>query len=129
MGLFEYVRFGLPATVMRCMEYWAIEFVSIMTGWIGTQEQAAFIICFHCTSVAYRIPYGISNASVNPIGTLLGAGQYKNAKKYALAALMLTIVDIILNIIVFAAFSRQIIGVFTTHEEFVDIGSKLLMMS
>ena len=43
----EYLRLSIPATVMLCAEWWAFEILTILSGIIGVNEQAAQVIAFN----------------------------------------------------------------------------------
>jgi Na+-driven multidrug efflux pump len=64
----------------------------IYTGWIGATEQGAAICMFQILSILYRLPSGVSSASINLIGGSLGAGNYAAARVYSLASLSVVIV-------------------------------------
>jgi hypothetical protein len=40
LGLNEYLKIGIPQTVMACSEWWAYEVQTIMTGYLGVKAQA-----------------------------------------------------------------------------------------
>lgn len=127
-GIIEYLEYAIPATIMRCLEYWCFEVLVIYAGWIGSTEQGAAITVFHLFSVCYRIPNGISMASTNLIGSSLGANLYKDAKKYSQAAFLLVLVVIVFvntNLIVFR---YQLPKIFTYHEEMIEVASRLLIV-
>ena len=45
-GWREYFEISLPATVMICSEWWALEFITLMAGTLGVAELASQTICF-----------------------------------------------------------------------------------
>ena len=67
-GWGEYLRFGVPATVMLCAEWWAFEILILLSGIIGVQEQAVLVIQFTIMCMTYMINLGIQEASATLIG-------------------------------------------------------------
>ena len=45
-GWCEYLKLGVPAMVMTCAEWWSFEILIILSGILGTQQQAAMVIIF-----------------------------------------------------------------------------------
>ncbi len=40
VGLSEYLKIGIPQTIMACSEWWAYELQTILTGYLGVKAQA-----------------------------------------------------------------------------------------
>lgn len=67
-GWGEYLRFGVPAAVMICAEWWAFDILVILSGWIGVEQQAAIIVQFTIITIPYMVNLGIQEASATLIG-------------------------------------------------------------
>ena len=37
-GILEYLKLGVPAVIMLCLEWWAFEVMTILVGYIGVNE-------------------------------------------------------------------------------------------
>lgn len=45
-GWAEYLRLGIPATIMLCAEFWAFEILIFLAGVLGVEQIAACVIFF-----------------------------------------------------------------------------------
>ena len=84
-AIFEYLKFGIPSSVMFCMEVWFLEGLTVISGLISIDDQGACIILINiCASFGFMIPFGMAYAASNLVGNSLGAGKANNARIYAL---------------------------------------------
>ncbi|KAG2483530.1 hypothetical protein HYH03_017636 [Edaphochlamys debaryana] len=79
----EYIKFGIPAAVMSCLEWWAYEALVIMAGWLPNAEIAlgCLGICLTVSGWVYMIPQAISTAACARVSNALGAGDPVAAKR------------------------------------------------
>ncbi|KAG2444219.1 hypothetical protein HYH02_009157 [Chlamydomonas schloesseri] len=84
----EYVKFGFPAAVMSCLEWWAYEALVIMAGWLPNAEVAlgCLGICLTVGGWVYMVPQAISTAACTRVSNALGAGDAVTAKRNFQAA-------------------------------------------
>jgi MATE family multidrug resistance protein len=69
----EYVRLGMPGTVMLCSEWWAYEILTVFASLLGTADVAAQTIILQTASLAFMVPMGIGIATSSLVGNALGA--------------------------------------------------------
>ncbi|PNW85776.1 hypothetical protein CHLRE_03g205850v5 [Chlamydomonas reinhardtii] len=91
----EYVKFGFPAAVMSCLEWWAYEALVIMAGWLPNAEVAlgCLGICLTVSGWVYMVPQAISTAACTRVSNALGAGDAVTAKRNFQAAYGLVLVS------------------------------------
>lgn len=58
-GIIEYLSLGFPSAMMLCLEWWAFEAMTLLTGYIGVDEQAAQIIMFNIIGILFMFALGI----------------------------------------------------------------------
>ncbi|KAG2436928.1 hypothetical protein HXX76_006447 [Chlamydomonas incerta] len=90
----EYVKFGFPAALMSCLEWWAYEALVIMAGWLPNAEVAlgCLGICLTVSGWVYMVPQAISTAACTRVSNALGAGDAVTAKRNFQAAYGLVLV-------------------------------------
>jgi multidrug resistance protein, MATE family len=71
-GLTEYLKIGVPQTLMLCSEWWAFELITLITGYLGVKTQAAQILLFNFTMVMFCFAMGLSTVSSTLIGCQIG---------------------------------------------------------
>lgn len=74
-GWWEYIKLGLPGTIMLCSEWWAYEILTIFASLLGTAEVAAQTIILQTASLAFMVPLGLGVACASLVGNALGAGK------------------------------------------------------
>ena len=57
-GWSQYGRLALPSTFMLCSEWWAIEGLTIMAGYLGVKEQAVIVVLFNFSETIFQIMSG-----------------------------------------------------------------------
>lgn len=71
----QYIKLGIPGTLMLCAEWWAYELLTVLASRLGTTSVAAQTIIMSCASLAYMIPLGLSVAVSSMVGNAVGAGN------------------------------------------------------
>ena len=59
MNWCEYLKLGVPSTLMQCFEWWAFEMIAIFAGLIGVKELAAQVAVINVIGFVYMIPLGV----------------------------------------------------------------------
>lgn len=92
-GCWEYVKFGFPAAVMSCLEWWAYEMLVLMSGWLPTAEVSLAVlgICLTVGGWVYMIPQAIATAACARVSNALGAGDAAAAERNFRAAILLVL--------------------------------------
>ncbi|KAG2496841.1 hypothetical protein HYH03_005246 [Edaphochlamys debaryana] len=84
-GWGEYLKVSLPATAMVCVDWWALEVLTLMSG-IGANteaEVAATGALYSMFLISYNAVDGFSSAASTRIGHMLGAGRASAARRAA----------------------------------------------
>ncbi len=66
-----------------CLEFWSFEVMTLQSGYLPVEETAAQIILMNVVFVFFTFSFGISISSSALVGKEIGAGNIKQAKKYA----------------------------------------------
>ena len=67
---------------MLCAEYWAWQFLAIISGNLGVEAQANMMITMQVAALANTICLGIQEASCVVVGHQIGANNIQLAKKF-----------------------------------------------
>lgn len=81
-GMWSYLKLGLPAFGMTCLEWWTFEIVNIFAGWLSADELAANIVMTNLVYLFSVVADGIGYTISFYIGNSLGKGEHRVAKKY-----------------------------------------------
>lgn len=79
-GAKEFLKLGVPGTMMQCAEWWAFEVLAIFAGILGPHHLAAQVSIINIIGMVYMIPLGIQFAASASVGGMVGAGNVKMAK-------------------------------------------------
>ena len=55
----QYLALGIPSALMLCLEWWAFEVMTLITGYIGVDEQASQVIIINIVAIMYMVSLGI----------------------------------------------------------------------
>ena len=95
--------------------------MTIYSGWIGAEEQAANIILFQTWFLLFMNSFGITFSATSLVGNSLGANKPKSARRYTHAALVFGFS--VISVLIFAHwyFKDPIIRAFTTDEKVTQL--------
>ena len=103
-GLRTCTSLGMAGLLSLATEWWAWEFVGLVTAALGTTALASQSVLLITSSVTYQLPYGAAVAASVRVGNLLGAGHAFEAYRASHASLILGVLIGLLNsVIVYVA--------------------------
>ncbi|XP_042111655.2 multidrug and toxin extrusion protein 1 isoform X4 [Ovis aries] len=85
-----FFRLAIPSMLMLCIEWWAYEIGSFLSGVLGMVELGAQSIAYELAVIVYMVPTGFSVAASVRVGNALGAGDIEQAKTSSAVALLVT---------------------------------------
>ena len=91
-GCKEFLRLGVPGTLMQCAEWWAFELLAIFAGMLGKHELAAQVAVINIIGLIFMVPLGIQFSASALVGGQVGAKNPTLAKKYAVAHVVYSVV-------------------------------------
>lgn len=71
-GISEYLEIGLPSAVMVCLDGLAWHLMSLTTGYLGVNAQAAQILVMNIVVMFYQVSFGLQQAATTLIGQRIG---------------------------------------------------------
>lgn len=127
-------RLGWPIGVTGLAESGLFAATAVMIGWIGAVPLAAHGIALEVTSLTFMAHLGLSNAATVRAGRAHGAGDRIALRDGAKAAIGLSVMIGLFNIVIMLTFSSQIIGLFldmgkAESAEILAYGVMLLMFA
>ena len=125
-GLYNYWKYGIPSLVIVCLEWWWIEFLSIIAGWLSEKELAANVALLNLNYVVYNFPLGMSYSIWAMVGNALGSNLPKRAVRIVKTSMMLAFIIWFLTIIIFLIFKAQFAAIFTKEESVVEVIYQLI---
>jgi len=127
-GWCEYLKLGVPSTLMQCFEWWAFELIAIFAGLIGVKELAAQVAIINVIGFVYMIPLGVQFAASGLVGNAIGAKNPMQAKKYAACCVILA-VSLVSSIVIIFNISPEMVGsIFTKDQVVIDIVTETIPM-
>jgi MATE family multidrug resistance protein len=113
---------------MLCLEWWAWEIMTLLSGYIGVTDQAANVLFFQINGMVFMVCLGLQTASGANIGQQIGRGNIKKAQAYFYAANCVSLVVIILTITFVFALRRPAFSMFTTNKELNDKATSVMWL-
>jgi MATE family multidrug resistance protein len=127
-GIGEYLGLGIPSAAMLCLEWWAFEIMTLITGYIGVTEQAAQIILLNIVGTTFMIALGLQAAASATVGQQIGNGNVPKAKEYFKVNMTSSFLIIFCAVSTVLIFSRQVLGIFTGNMEVIDMCESVIFM-
>jgi len=119
-------RLGVPAASQILLEVGAWNLATFCAGYLTPVALATHQIVLNYASVTYMVPLGISAAAAVSVGHAVGAGDAARARRAGWMALALGTGFMLLAAIVFIAFPRPLIELYTRDAQVLAVGPALL---
>lgn len=126
----ELFRIGWPSGLSNFLDVaaWGI-FTSFIVGGFGAVQLGAHVGAINFMHLCFLPAMGLGMATTPIVGQWLGRGNYEMARKRAITAVKCAMVIMTSIGIVLAVFGRQLMGIFSTDPEVIDLGRRLLILA
>jgi MATE family multidrug resistance protein len=121
-------RLGFPAATQIALEVGVFGATTALAGMIDPVSAASHQIAINYAAVTFMIPLGLSSAGAVRVGHAIGAGHPSRAAGAGWAAIVLGVSFMAATAVVFVAIPRTLVGLFSTQETVVALGSSLLVV-
>ncbi|XP_004684620.1 PREDICTED: multidrug and toxin extrusion protein 1 [Condylura cristata] len=122
----SFLRLAIPSMLMLCIEWWAYEIGSFLSGILGMVELGAQSVVYELAVIVYMIPTGFSVAVSVRVGNALGAGNIEQAKRSSAVALVLTEIFAV-TLCVLLLSCKDLMGyIFTTEREIIALVAQVI---
>ena len=115
------MAFGIPSMIMLVIEWVSFEVMGIYAGILGVYPLGAHTILSNLMTLFYMIPLGLSFATMAHIGTSLGRGEYKLARRYFYISYVISGLIAIITVFILNYFRKHIFTVYTSDEKILEI--------
>uniref|UniRef100_A0A8B9YIP3 Solute carrier family 47 member 1 n=1 Tax=Bos mutus grunniens TaxID=30521 RepID=A0A8B9YIP3_BOSMU len=121
-----FFRLAVPSMLMLCIEWWAYEIGSFLSGVLGMVELGAQSIAYELAVIVYMVPTGFSVAASVRVGNALGARDIEQAKTSSAVALLVTgLFAVIFCVLLLGC--KDVVGyVFTKDQEIVSLVAQVV---
>ncbi|XP_077019556.1 multidrug and toxin extrusion protein 1 isoform X2 [Tamandua tetradactyla] len=117
---------AVPSMLMLCVEWWAYETGSFLSGVLGMVELGAQSVVYELATIVYMIPTGFSVATSVRVGNALGAGNIEQAKKSSAVALVITELFAVTFCILLSSCKDLVGYIFTTDREIIALVAQVV---
>ncbi|XP_077140099.1 multidrug and toxin extrusion protein 1-like isoform X1 [Ranitomeya variabilis] len=130
MACFEdwgpFIRLAIPSMLMVCIEWWAFEIGTILSGVLSMEDLGAQTVIYQLAIIVFMVPMGFGIATSVRVGHALGAGDIVQAKKSMLVAISMTEFCALISSILLLSLKNVIAYIFTSDEYIVKLVSYVL---
>ena len=92
IGIFEFLRYGIPSYLNLALEIWSFQAMHFMAGLLGIPQLGASVILINLQAFLYMVPLGISFVSASLIGNNLGASNPRKAKVFVNVSFIIVLI-------------------------------------
>lgn len=122
----SFLRLAIPSMLMLCIEWWAYEVGSFLSGILGMVELGAQSITYELAIIVYMIPSGFSVAANVRVGNALGAGNIDQAKKSSATSLIVTELFAVTFCVLLLGCKDFVGYIFTTDRDIVALVAQVV---
>ncbi|KAM4844365.1 multidrug and toxin extrusion protein 1-like [Thomomys bottae] len=122
----SFLHLAIPSMLMLCIEWWAYEIGSVLSGVLGMVELGAQSIVYELAVIMYMIPAGFSVAANVRVGNALGAGNMEQAKKSSVVALLVTVFFAVAFCVLMLSCKDFVGYIFTTDRDIVALVAQVV---
>jgi multidrug resistance protein, MATE family len=127
VSLVKVLRLGLPVGLQLLAEIGVFSFVALLAGRLGTTVLSAHQIAVGLASFTFMGALGVGGATAVRAGHAIGAG--KSPRQSGLVGLALGAAVMSFGAALFALMPRQLIAIFTSDGEVIEVGARLLRIA
>ena len=120
---------GFPAASQMAAEVGVFALATAMSGTLDPTSSAAHQIALNMAGVAFMIPLGLGSAGAVRVGHAVGAGDRARAAAAGWTAILLATLFTLASGLIFVLVPEQLIGLFSTNESVLSVGTSLLLLA
>jgi MATE family multidrug resistance protein len=125
----QILRVGGPIGAQFGLEVGLFSFAAVMMGWLGAVELAAHQVTINIAATTFMIALGTSMAGSIRVGQHIGAGRARAMRRAVVGTYLLSTGFMLGCAVIFVLAPRELIGLYTPHENIIDLGAQLLLMA
>ncbi|PQJ30427.1 MATE family efflux transporter [Nonlabens arenilitoris] len=123
------LHLGFPTALQMFFEVSLFTAAIILSGVLGTKNQAANQIALNLSAMTFMVGVGLSVTATIRVGNQLGAGNITELKRIARSIFLLTLIFDVFFALMFYSFRAQLPWVYIDDIEVVKIASSLLVVA
>lgn len=120
------IKYGIPSALMNILDWIAFGMLSMMSGWIGVEEQATWIVLINILGNFMMVHLGISYSACTLIGKSLGFGKPRSAQIYWISSLFLTLCISVFASMLMMQFPDYITSIYTQESNVIDLVNTII---
>jgi multidrug resistance protein, MATE family len=120
---------GAPVGAQFGLEVGLFSFAAVMMGWLGAVELAAHQVTINIASTTFMVALGASMAGSIRVGQHIGGLRPRAARRAVLGTYVVSIGFMAACALLFVIAPRTLIGLYTPHDDIIDLGARLLLVA
>ena len=120
-GLYEYMRLGVPILIIQCSDRWAFNITTVISGKIGVDAQAAFVVLQILVVQIWMTPMGIQEAVCVIVGNCIGDRNPELAWRYWKMTSLITWIYSVILTSVLIIYKEAIFSIFTSEPNMLTL--------
>ena len=125
-SLIEFSKYGITSSLIICLEWWCFYILSMLSGGMGVEYLAAFVILLNISFLLFQIPQGIGFVLSDLVGKSLGQQSIIKSQKYLISAYIVSFSTVIILIILLFIFKHTISHLFTEEIDVDELIEKCI---
>ncbi|XP_031265260.1 protein DETOXIFICATION 14-like [Pistacia vera] len=126
-GIGEFFRLAIPSAFMVCLEWWAFEFLTLLSGLLPNPklETSVLSVCLTTITTLFTVSDGFGIAGSTRVSNALGAGNPQAARVAVRTAVFLTVLETVIVSSILYASRHVFVYLFSNDKEVVDYVTKM----
>jgi MATE family multidrug resistance protein len=123
------LQLGFPAASTVALEVGVFASATALAGKLDPISAASHQISLNIAALAFMVPLGLASAGAVRVGHAVGAMDARRAASAGWTAILLGVVFMLVAASAFLLIPRRLIGLFTTDEAVLHLGTSLLFVA
>jgi MATE family multidrug resistance protein len=123
------VRLGFPAAAQVTLELGVFAAASALAGRLDAVSLASHQVTLNLASLTFMVPLGLASAGAVRVGHAVGRQDARGVSLAGWTALALGVGFMAVAALTFVAFPRALFHLFTSNEDIVSLGARLLLVA
>lgn len=124
----DLLKVGIPIAIAMFLEFFGFNIVAILTGKLEPVYAACHNIIISITSIVYMIPFSIATALAVKVGYANGKKDFIEIKNYISSSMIFIFIYSSIIIAGFLLFKKQLMSIFTSDVNVINIGVSIMLL-
>lgn len=122
-----YLRIGLPFVIILVLDFWSYDLMTLTSGVIGVNSQAAQVVLMNMNELSYSVAVGLQSAASTFQGNMVGKGDLQGSNRWYKFIMVFSIIAITIETVFLQIFRKEFLDLMTNERAVLAIAEPILI--